>query len=129
MHRTKRKQPEEFDLDFYRRTKTVPLAWQVYGKHKIGNVWIPLAQQRQSKEDAEKDKRMLRFSITTKIPPLIKETKIVQVPASESEMSQRRFFKKVGLKGGAKGFVESVGGTIAESRWGGALPPRLLGLG
>jgi len=124
----KRKQPEEIDLEFYRRTKTVPLAWQVYGEHRIGNVWLPLAQQRQSKEDAEKDMSVLKYSITTKVPPLIKKMKLVQVPASEGEMSQRRLFKKLGLKGTKKGAIESVYGTIAEFRWGGGLPPRLLGL-
>ncbi|MEM4271382.1 MAG: hypothetical protein QXO70_04810 [Candidatus Pacearchaeota archaeon] len=118
----KRKQTEEFDPEFYRRTKTVPLAWQVYGKHKIGDIWLPLSQQRKTKEDAEKDLRMLRYSVTTKIPPLFKEIKLIQVPASPSEMSQRKLFKKLRLKGTKKGTVESIYGTIAESKWGGTIP-------
>jgi len=129
VHAHKRRQPEELGLDYYRRTKTVPLAWQVYGKHKIGNTWMALSQQRQSKDDAEKDKKMLKYSVTTQVPPLFKEFKIIQVPASKSEISQRKFFKKVGLKGTAKGFVESVGGTIAETKWGGSIPAQWIGLG
>ena len=130
MHKfNKRKQPEEVDLEFYRRTKTVPLAWQVYGKHKIGNIWLAVAQQRQSKEDAQKDMKMLKYSITTKVPPMFKEFKLIQVPASESEMSQRKLFKKLHLKGTTKGAIESVYGTIAESKWGGSIPMKFLGVG
>ena len=129
VHRFNRKQPEEIDLEFYRRTKTVPLAWQVYGKHKIGNIWTALAQQRKSKEDALKDMKMLKYSLTTKIPPLIKEMKLVQVPASESEMSQRRLLEKLKLKGIKRGAVESFIGTIEESKFFGGIPSaRMLGL-
>ena len=123
MHRfNKRKQPEEIDLGFYKRTHIVPLAWQVYGKHRLGNFWFPVSQQRQSKEYAESDMKLLKYA--TKLPPLIfaKELKILQVPASESEMEQRELFKKLHLKGLKKGAIESVYGTLTELKCYGAFP-------
>jgi hypothetical protein len=120
VHTFNRKKPEEVDLEFYRRTRTVPLAWQVFGKFRATDQWFVVSQQRKFKEDAEKDLKQARWNIPLK--PVYKDYKLLLVPASKTEMSERKILKGLEKKRTLRGAIESPVGFLAESKYFGRIP-------
>jgi predicted ABC-class ATPase len=119
-HKFNRKKAEEVDLEFYRRTKTIPMAWQVFGKLRTTNDWLPVVQQRKFREDAEKDLKQSKWNIPLK--PIYKEYKMLLVPASKTEMSERKLLKGLEKRKTLRGAIESPIGFLAEQKYWGRIP-------
>jgi hypothetical protein len=124
VHTFNRKKPEEVDLEFYRRTKTIPMAWQVFGKLRTTGDWLPVLQQRKFREDAEKDLTQAKWNIPLK--PVYKEYKLLVVPATSMEMTERKLLKGLEKRKILRGAIESPIGFLAEQKYWGRIP--MLGI-
>ncbi len=120
VHKFNRKKPEEVDLEFYYRTKTIPMAWQVFGKSRVSNEWLPVVQQRKFKEDAEKDLKQAKWNIALK--PVYKDYKLLLVPASKMEIRERKLLKGLEKRRTLRGAIESPVGFLAEQKYWGKIP-------
>jgi len=124
VHTFNRKKPEELDLEFYYRTKTIPMAWQVFGKLRTSDNWLPVVQQRKFREDAEKDLKQARWNIPLK--PVYKDYKLLLVPATPTEMTERKLLKGLEKRRTLRGAIESPIGFLAEQKYWGRIP--MLGI-
>jgi hypothetical protein len=120
MHKRRKKKEEMLEL--YRKSKKVPVSWQLYAKSRIDNEWHPLGQQHKYRKDAETDKKNIFIGLNPATRATFKEFKVVQTPATSNELTQRRLLKTLEKHPGVRGFLENFVGVTEFKVYGERIP-------